>query len=66
LHLVEIPPEPLAKGDFEVRADPRMTVTLAVGSVAWMLAACTLIWYRLRLENVVERLQMLKMRLLNQ
>jgi heme exporter protein C len=69
LHPVVIgpgPDNPLAKGGFEVRTDPRMTITLAVGSIAWMLAACTLIWYRLRLENVAERLQILKMRLLNQ
>jgi heme exporter protein C len=69
LHPVVIGPgpnNPAAQGGFEVRTDVRMGITLGVGSIAWMLAACTLIWYRLRLENVAERLQMLKMRLLSQ
>jgi heme exporter protein C len=69
LHPVVIglgPANPSAEGGFEVRTDLRMVITLSVSSVAWMLAACTLIWYRLRLENVAERVQMLKMRLLNQ
>jgi hypothetical protein len=69
LHPVVIGPSPAnpdAKGGFEVRTDARIGMTLGIGSVFWMLTAITLTWYRLRMENVVERVQTLKMRLLNQ
>jgi heme exporter protein C len=66
LHPVVIGPSPVeseAKGTFGVK-DPRMIVTLSVGSVSWMLAAITLTWHRLRMENFAERVRVLKMRLL--
>jgi len=69
LHPVVIGPSvsnPAAEGEFEVRTDARIGMTMGIASVAWMLTAGTLVWHRLRAENTAERVQMLKMRLLNQ
>ncbi len=69
LHPVVIGPSPTnpqAEGGFTVNTDMQIGVTLGIGSIAWMLAAFTLVWYRLRLENLAERVQLLKMRVLSQ
>ena len=69
LHPVVIGPSvdnPAAEGGFAVRTDLHIGVTLGIGSIAWMITACTLVWYRLRLENLSERIQLLKMRVLSQ
>jgi heme exporter protein C len=68
LHPVVLGPSPVestAKGTFGVK-DPRMVLTLSVGSVAWMLVAITLIWHRIRLENVSQQIHELKTRLMSQ
>jgi hypothetical protein len=68
LHPVVIGPSPVeseAKGTFGIK-DPRMVMTLSVGSIAWMLAAITLTWHRVRVENFAERVRTLKMRLLEE
>jgi len=68
LHPVVIGPSPVesqAKGSFGL-TDPRMIWTISVSSVAWMLAAFTLIWHRLRMENVAERVRTLKLRVMSQ
>ncbi len=67
LHPVVIGPSPVnpeAKGEFTVSVDQRIGMTLGIGSIFWMLTAITLIWYRLRLENMAARVEALKMRLL--
>ncbi len=51
-----------AKGQF-VAADPRIGATLGMASIAWIVAAITLIWYRLRVEDLAERVQAIKARL---
>ncbi len=69
LHPVVIgpsPANPAAKGTFEVRTDLHIGVTLGIGSVFWMLAALTLIWHRLRIENLAARVEELKMRMLSE
>src|SRR5258707_5125165 len=48
------PGQSTTKGSFAVEEGP-MIVTISVGSIAWMLAALTLIWHRLRMENLAER-----------
>jgi heme exporter protein C len=66
LHPVVLGPSPVestAKGTFGVK-DPHMVITLSIGSVAWMLAAITLTWHRIRLENVAEQVRALKSRLM--
>ena len=69
LHPVVIGPSPVnptAKGGFEVATDAQIGMTLGIGSIFWMLTAITLVWYRLRLENVAVRVEALKLRLLNE
>jgi heme exporter protein C len=68
LHPVVLGPSPVestAKGSFGVK-DPAMIITMSVSSVAWMLTAITLTWYRLRMENVAEKIRARKMQLLGQ
>ncbi len=68
LHPVVIGPSPVesqAKGTFGLQ-DSHMIVTISVSSIAWMLAAITLTWHRVRLENVAERIRARKMQLLSQ
>jgi heme exporter protein C len=69
LHPVVLGPSPVnpsAKGGFELRTDLHIGVTLGIGSIFWMLTAITLIWYRLRLENIAARVEELKMRVLSE
>ncbi|GAB4548330.1 MAG: hypothetical protein OHK0023_11280 [Anaerolineae bacterium] len=69
LHPVVIGPSPTdssAQGAFEVRADQRIGETMGIAMVWWCVAAVTLIWHRLRLENVAERVRALKARLMTQ
>jgi heme exporter protein C len=68
LHPVVLGPSPIesnAKGSFGVK-DPRMIFTISLSSIGWMLLAFTLIWHRLRMENMAERIRMLKLRVLSQ
>ncbi|MEP7287333.1 MAG: cytochrome c biogenesis protein CcsA [Chloroflexota bacterium] len=68
LHPVVLGPSPVestAKGSFGVQ-DPRMILAMSVNMIAWMLVPITLIWHRVRMENVAEQVRALKMRLLNQ
>jgi len=58
------PVESAAKGGFGV-TDPRMITALSFGSVMWMLLPITLIWHRVRMENVAEQVRELRLRLLN-
>ncbi len=51
-----------AKGEFST-TDRRITITLGVSSISWIVAAITLMWYRVRIENLSERVQALKLRL---
>ncbi len=69
LHPVVIAPNigsvsPDAKGTFTVNTDSRIGATLGFSSIAWMVTAITLIWYRVRVENLLERVQMFKARIL--
>jgi heme exporter protein C len=71
LHPIVIAPElsqylsttTLAKGLFALNADPRIGRTLGFASVAWTVLALTLIWHFIRLANLTERANALKMRL---
>ena len=68
LHPVVFGPSPvesIAKGSFGVK-DPRMILTISISSVAWMLTAGALIWHRIRMENVAERVRTLKVHLMSQ
>ncbi len=68
LHPVVFGPSPVestAKGTFGVK-DPRLVLTISVGSIAWMLLAFTLMWHRLRMENTAEHVRVLKARVLSQ
>lgn len=42
------------------RLTARMGITLALANVWWVVAALTLLWHRVRLENVAERVRRLK------
>lgn len=67
LHPVVLGPSPVessAKGTFGVK-DPAMIITMSVSSIAWMLAALTLTWHRVRMENVAEKIRARKMQLLS-
>ena len=69
LHPVVIAPQigstsPDVEGSFTMTQD--MVTTLSVSSIAWIIAACTLIWYRVRVENLAEKVRELKARLLEQ
>jgi heme exporter protein C len=69
LHPVVFGPSPvesMAKGIFPFRVESRMGMTMGIGSTFWMLTAITLMWHRVRLENVAENVRALKMRLANQ
>jgi heme exporter protein C len=67
LHPVVIGPSPVesaAEGAFEVRADSRTGFTMGMASVWWMVAALTLLWHRVRLENFAHRVETLRARVL--
>lgn len=69
LHPVVIGPSPVdsvAKGAFDIRADAHIGMTMGIASIGWILTACTLLWYRVRMENVAEYARSLKMRVMNQ
>jgi heme exporter protein C len=54
LHPVVIGPgvnNPMADGEFEVRADPRISQTFSMAMVWWCLAAVVLLWHAVRLSN---------------
>ncbi len=53
----------LAKGIFSLNTDSRIGVTLGVSSIAWMVLAFTLLWYRVRIETQAEQVRALKLRL---
>jgi|GEM_PF-49781 len=53
-----------AQGSFAINADQHIGITLSVSSISWIIAACTLMWYRLRLENLYERVQTIKARIM--
>jgi heme exporter protein C len=55
---------PEAEGSFTMTQD--MITALSVSSVAWIMAAITLIWYRVRIENLAEKVRELKARVLEQ
>lgn len=59
------PGQSTTKGSFAVEEGP-MIVTISIGSIAWMLAAFTLIWHRLRMENLAERVRVLKAHVMGQ
>jgi heme exporter protein C len=65
LHPVVIAPQignasPEATGGFTMGSD--MILTLSVSSVAWIITGLTLIWYRVRLEDLAERVKALRAR----
>ncbi|MHB8625851.1 MAG: cytochrome c biogenesis protein [Aggregatilineales bacterium] len=69
LHPVVIAPQigsasPEAQGSFTLSQD--MVLALSVSSIAWIMAAITLIWYRVRIENLAEKVRELKARALEQ
>jgi heme exporter protein C len=69
LHPVVIGPSannPMAEGGFEVRAESRQTTAMSIAMVWWMLAALTLLWHRVRLEEKAEVVRQRKHNLLSQ
>jgi heme exporter protein C len=60
----ESPVETQAEGGF--RTDPSMTVTILFANAWYIVAAITLLWHRVRMENVAERVRALKERVLSQ
>jgi len=64
IHPVVIGPSPQnAEGGFEMTQ--RITTTIAINSAIWtILVPWTLIWYRIRLENLAERVNALKAKLI--
>jgi heme exporter protein C len=65
IHPVVIGPSPQnAEGGFEMTQ--RITTTIGINSAIWsILVPWTLIWYRVRLENLSERVNALKAKLIN-
>jgi heme exporter protein C len=65
IHPVVIGPSPQnAEGTFEMTQ--RITTTIGINSAIWsILVPWTLIWYRIRLENLSERVNALKAQLIN-
>jgi len=51
------------KGQFGVE-DPSMISTLSIAMIWWTMAAVTLVWYRVRVENLADRVRTIKARLL--
>lgn len=69
LHPVVVGPSvsnPAAEGNFEVRTDPRIGMTMGIAMTWWCVAAVVLVWHRVRLEDVAEKVRALKQRVLNQ
>ena len=65
IHPVVIGPSPQnAEGGFEMTQ--RISTTIGINSAIWsILVPWTLIWYRIRLENLSERVNALKAKLIN-
>jgi heme exporter protein C len=69
LHPVVIGPSvanPTSQGEFEVRTDSRIGFTMGMAMLWWCVAACVLLWHRVRQENLSARVQSLRYRLLSQ
>jgi heme exporter protein C len=69
LHPVVIAPQLSTTNEASVGAFPvsnDVIVTISVSSISWMVLCLTLIWYRVRQENLYERVQELKARVLAQ
>jgi heme exporter protein C len=67
LHPVVIGESPVseaAKGAFELEADSRIGAAFGVAMTWWCLAALTFVWYRVRIENIAERVRVLRARIL--
>ncbi len=65
IHPVVVGPSPQnASGSFEVN-DNRMTITLMFHFATYIVLAITLIWYRIRLENLGRSVQEMKTRVLS-
>ncbi len=66
IHPVVIGPSPQnTEGGFEMTQ--RITTTIGINSAIWStLVPLTLIWYRIRLENLSERVNALKTKILSQ
>ncbi len=67
LHPVVIAPQlgsssPEAQGSFTL--DQSMILTLSISSTAWIIAGLTLVWYRVRAEDLFERVRELKQRVM--
>lgn len=68
MHPVVIGPSvsnPAAEGGFEVRVEDRMGATMGIAMVWWCTAAVVLLWHRVRLENLADRVRAVKARLTN-
>lgn len=56
-----------AQGDFELNATPGVTAAVAFSSAVWsMLLPLVLVWWRIRLENISERVAALRVKVLEQ
>jgi hypothetical protein len=55
------------QGDFELAATPGVTAAVAYNSLIWCsLVPLTLIWHRIRVENLAERVNALKAKVLSE
>lgn len=65
IHPVVVGPSPQnAQGSFEINSSG-MTITLVLNILTYIVLSITLIWYRMRLENLALRVQAIKMRVLS-
>ncbi|GAB4568923.1 MAG: cytochrome c biogenesis protein [Anaerolineae bacterium] len=65
IHPVVVGPSPQnAQGSFEVNSS-EMTLTLVFNIITFVVLAITLIWHRVRLENLSEQVQAMRVRLLS-
>ncbi|NPV66231.1 MAG: cytochrome c biogenesis protein CcsA [Anaerolineae bacterium] len=63
IHPVVVGPSPQnAQGSFEINSSA-MTVTLVFNILTYIVLALTLIWHRVRLEELADRVQQLKVRM---
>ncbi|MFN8527746.1 MAG: cytochrome c biogenesis protein CcsA [Anaerolineae bacterium] len=57
----------MSQGGFQLNATPGVTTAVAFGSAVWsILVPWTLVWYRIRLENVAERVHALRLKTIEQ
>ncbi|MBX3066652.1 MAG: cytochrome c biogenesis protein CcsA [Anaerolineae bacterium] len=67
LHPVVIGDSPVeSSAEGKPNLDVAMIITMSVASAWWMLAAITLLWHRVRTENIAEHVRSIKARLLDQ